>query len=150
MVEAYLFAVSAERWWLVAAIGGLWILASLYWMGAFHTARNVTEGMVIAHASLTGTAEHFARVMKRQMDASLINSALLPLPELDERALAHARKLVLIASTTGEGEAPDGVRHLEKTLFSEPLSLPHLEVFVLALGDRSYDAFCAYGHRLAE
>ncbi|MEM6586405.1 MAG: flavodoxin domain-containing protein, partial [Pseudomonadota bacterium] len=150
MVETSLYAVSAERWWLSAAIGLLWVLASLYWMGVFRRVRMVTEGVVIAHASQTGTAEHLARVMKGQMDAASINSALLPLAELDEGALAHARKLVLIASTTGEGEAPDGVRHLEKTLLREALSLPHLKVFILALGDRSYDAFCAYGHRLAE
>ena len=39
---------------------------------------------------------------------------------------------------------------MEKCLLTQSLKLPHLLVFVLALGDRTYEHFCAFGVRLGE
>ncbi len=152
-MNAELFAgIAAERWWLSAAIVLCWAGASVHWLGLFRRAQRVASDLIIAHASQTGTAEHLAGVMKAQLDASGKDSALVSLADLDEPALLDARRLVLIAATTGEGDAPDGVRALDKTLFASDLSLSlsHLEVFILALGDRSYRDFCAYGLRLGD
>ena len=61
-------------------------------------------------------------------------------------ALAAEKYALLIASTYGEGEAPDGVQP-----FYEGLCLEHfpryekLHYAVLALGDRHYEQFCKFG-----
>jgi sulfite reductase (NADPH) flavoprotein alpha-component len=127
-----------------------WAGASVHWLGLLRRARPVRAECIIAHASQTGTAEQLAGAMKAQLDAARKDSALVPLADLDEAALDRAKRLILVASTTGEGEAPDGVRSLEKGLLAKDISLSHLEVLILALGDRSYRDFCAYGLRLGE
>ena len=64
-------------------------------------------------------------------------------------ALAAERYALLIASTYGDGDAPDGVQP-----FYEQLCLEHFPRFenlsyaVLALGDRHYEHFCKFGSEL--
>ena len=64
-------------------------------------------------------------------------------------ALAAEKYALLIASTYGDGDAPEGVQP-----FYEQLCLEHFPRFenlsyaVLALGDRHYEHFCKFGSEL--
>jgi sulfite reductase (NADPH) flavoprotein alpha-component len=63
--------------------------------------------------------------------------------------LRHHRRILFIASTFGEGDAPDSARGFEKRLRQAAgQSLAHVHYAILALGDRHYAQFCGFGHTL--
>ena len=72
----------------------------------------------------------------------------LPLSALNAPSLQQARRLLVIASTYGEGEPPDEAIAFEKQLMRANLELPQLEYAVLALGDISYENYCQFGQAI--
>ena len=59
------------------------------------------------------------------------------------------RRLLLVASTFGEGEAPDSARAFLRQLQDRPPRLARLRYGLLALGDRGYrDSYCGFGREL--
>lgn len=99
---------------------------------------------LVAYASQTGSAERIARLTA---DA-LPHAAALPIASLDRATLARASRLFVVASTYGEGEPPDNARGFARTMEREAPDLSHLDYAVMALGDREYAEFCAFGHRV--
>ena len=99
---------------------------------------------LVAYASQTGTAERIARLTA----CALPDAAALPLAALDAATLARTRDLFVVASTYGEGEPPDAARAFARRMQQAPDDLSHLRYAVLALGDREYADFCAFGHRV--
>jgi len=76
--------------------------------------------------------------------------SLCSIEHLQTEHLQQFQKIFWIASTTGEGDAPDSAYAFSKRLMAQNLDLRHLEYAVLALGDRHYQHFCAFGHRLQQ
>lgn len=99
---------------------------------------------LVAYASQTGSAERIARLTA---DA-LPDAAALPINALDAERLGHADRLFVVASTYGEGEPPDNARGFARTMDRPAPDLSRLRYAVLALGDREYAEFCAFGHRV--
>ncbi len=99
---------------------------------------------LVAYASQTGSAERIARLTAQ----ALPDAAALPIASLTADQLARVNKLFVVASTYGEGEPPDAARAFARTMAEPPSDLSHLSYAVLALGDREYPDFCAFGHRI--
>ena len=99
---------------------------------------------LVAYASQTGSAERLARLTA----AALPDAAALPIASLDRDRLSRANRLFVVASTYGEGEPPDNARGFARTMEREAPDLSHLDYAVMALGDREYAEFCAFGHRV--
>jgi len=111
------------------------------------TARDVTaSATLVVHASQTGFAEDLARRTAQALSAAGTPTRLMSLRDLDETALRAARRALFVLSTTGEGDAPDAAVSFIRRLMSSAPALPELQYAVLALGDREYRNFCAFGH----
>ncbi|MEM6859018.1 MAG: NADPH cytochrome P450 oxidoreductase family protein [Pseudomonadota bacterium] len=149
-MDGFVLGIGIDRWALSLAIAVGWLVACWFWMRPERVTGSETASVIIAHASQTGTAESFAVFTHRHMHPRNEDTALLPLHLLKAKHLVAAKKLLVFASTTGVGEAPDGARSVEQQLLSERLNLPNLEVFILALGDRTYEHYCAFGQRIGD
>jgi sulfite reductase (NADPH) flavoprotein alpha-component len=122
-------------------------LAGLYSNAANQTA-DVPPSLKIAvlYASQSGTAEGLARKVVKDLKAKGHIASLISLEGYTPAALIAERYAIFIASTYGEGDAPDAVRP-----FFEQLCLEHfpccenLSYSVLGLGDSSYEHFCKFG-----
>lgn len=108
--------------------------------------------VLVLFASQTGQAEAIAWQTARQLGAAGIPARVMELNALDAPTLAATRRALFIASTYGEGDAPDGASvFVERTMMaSSPPALPSLSYSVLALGDRQYANFCGFGRALDE
>lgn len=107
------------------------------------------EALVVC-ASQTGHAGDLAQQAQLRIEAADTSCALIEADHLTAALIAGARLLVFVASTTGEGEAPDNARHFAQGLLAAPVDLSGKRVAVLALGDRRYAQFCAFGRRVAD
>jgi sulfite reductase (NADPH) flavoprotein alpha-component len=102
--------------------------------------------IAVLYASQTGTAEGLARKVVKDLKARGHIVSLTSLEDYTPAALAEERYAILIASTYGDGEAPDAVQP-----FYEKLCVEHfpryqdLSYSVLALGDTHYEHFCRFG-----
>lgn len=131
-----------QRAWLDGMLAGM--LAAMVPIAKMEA--KVSHRIAVLYASQSGTAEGLARKLARELKAQGHVPAVSTLVGYTPAALAAEKYAVLIASTYGEGEAPDGVQP-----FYEGLCLEHfpryekLHYAVLALGDRHYEQFCKFG-----
>lgn len=105
--------------------------------------------LVVLYASQSGTAEGLARKLAKELKAQGHAPAVSTLVGYTPAALAAETCALILASTYGDGDAPDGVQP-----FYEQLCLEHfprmekLSYAVFALGDSHYEHFCKFGKDL--
>lgn len=150
-------------------VGGAILLLSLYAAGCLglwwrhrqarraEQARLEAEGrqdgaILVLHASQTGQAQALAEETARRLRTAGQRVRLMPLGLADVATLQQATLALIVASTTGEGDAPDSAQPFVQACLQSATTpaLPGLEVAVLALGDRRYREFCAFGHAVAD
>lgn len=104
--------------------------------------------ILVAYASQTGYAEELAREAGRVLQDAGLAAAALPLEQLDLSQPACAGRILFIASTCGDGDAPDHAAAFLAQSMAHGPALGGLEYGLLALGDRSYPEYCGFGRRL--
>ncbi|GGC48585.1 sulfite reductase subunit alpha [Siccirubricoccus deserti] len=109
---------------------------------------DAAPALLVAHASQTGFAEELA-----WRSAELLRTAALPvrveaLGALSSDSLAVAGRALFVVSTTGEGDAPDSAARFLRRVMAGTPDLSRLGFGILALGDRSYARYCAFGRSL--
>ncbi|MDH0865499.1 sulfite reductase subunit alpha [Mitsuaria sp. GD03876] len=108
--------------------------------------------VLVLHASQTGLAEELAWQTAKALHLAGMPVRVAALGEVDRDALLGARHALIIASTYGEGDAPDSAAPFARDLMAaaegEALDLSSLQVGVLALGDATYTHFCGFGRAL--
>ena len=103
----------------------------------------------ILYGSETGNGGAVANLLAAKAKQQGINAELVSLDNFRTAGLRKLRNVAFVMSTHGEGDPPDEALELFEYLTSERAAkLPEMNYRVLALGDRSYQYFCAAGRKL--
>lgn len=107
------------------------------------------EHLGVFYASQTGNGEALARALAEHLAEVGIHAQPRSMAALRPAALKQLQHAVFVISTHGEGDPPDDALELFEYLQSPRAArLESLHFSVLALGDQSYQHFCAAGRRL--
>lgn len=134
-----------QRVWLNGLLAGMFSSAPATQPQATNSGRRIA----VLYASQSGTAEGLARKLAKELKAAGHVPFVSTLVGYTPAALAAESCALILASTYGDGDAPDGVQP-----FYEELCLEHfprmekLSYSVFALGDRHYEHFCKFGSDL--
>ncbi|CAM3622526.1 Sulfite reductase [NADPH] flavoprotein alpha-component [Vibrio aerogenes CECT 7868] len=102
--------------------------------------------LTIIYASQTGNAKGVAEALEQEAQAKGLPVRLFDASDYKGKDLAKETHVVIVASTNGEGEAPDNALELHEFLQSKKApKLPNLKYGVIGLGDSSYEFFCQTG-----
>ncbi|MDO4708740.1 MAG: sulfite reductase subunit alpha [Pseudomonadota bacterium] len=104
------------------------------------------QGILLLWASQTGFAMQLAEQGAAALKQAGVPAHALPLEAANADMLRQHRRVLLLASTTGEGDCPEHAMPFLPSLKGQALA--GVEYAVLALGDSRYQAFCAYGKQL--
>ena len=103
---------------------------------------------LIAYATQTGYAQQVALQTVQSLQAAGRDVRMTSLADLQLDDLNSVERALFVVSTTGEGDAPDPAAVFVRNVLTRSATLPALQYGLLALGDREYDNFCAFGHQL--
>ncbi len=165
LIVAYLLLRlhQGEQWWLASPLPTQWwtaLIATAIYAGACLAlwwrvrprkeviSANGEPPVLVVWASQTGFAQQLAERTAESLRAAGHTTRLRALDQVDSALLGSSRKALFIAATTGEGDPPDHALAFLSRVMTQPATLPQLQYAVLALGDRTYEQFCAFGHQL--
>ncbi|WP_049723784.1 flavodoxin domain-containing protein [Gilvimarinus polysaccharolyticus] len=95
-----------------------------------------------------GTAETVAGDIKDRLDSQGINTAVNPLPEIDDLLDNPNDTLLICTSNTGAGELPSNIQPLYLALVRDFPNIAMRRYGVINLGDSSYTTFGEAGRAI--
>ena len=119
--------------------------------------------LFVLYGSATGNAESIAKDLAAKYvknvpapfteviccECNAFKKKCLPIWEKQPEVESQKYGVVVVISTTGNGDAPENgsrfVRFIKKKTTSDTLPMRHVAFSVLGLGDTNYDKFCATG-----
>jgi sulfite reductase (NADPH) flavoprotein alpha-component len=105
---------------------------------------------IVAYASQTGTAEYLAQQTVATLRTGGLSARCASLDTITPDAMRAAGRVLFIASTYGEGDAPDSAARFARMLAADGVPLEQLHFGVLALGDSTYTHYCGFGRALEQ
>ena len=105
----------------------------------------------IVYGTQTGTAEELAYDIEKLSKDKGVDSKVFELDDITMDKLKEIKTLLIVTSTTGDGEVPDnGLAFWENLSCLTELNISNLKYGVLALGDSSHYDFCNAGKIIDE
>lgn len=105
--------------------------------------------VTVLYASQSGNAEDLAAQAIKDLNDSGIFAQSFNMMDYTVAQLQADTRVLIIASTWGDGEPPDEAEEFYNALLEAPaMKLPNLQYAVMALGDSYYEAFCQFGKNL--
>ncbi|UXI67161.1 sulfite reductase subunit alpha [Tahibacter amnicola] len=139
--------VEPARGAAIVALIAAWAAWSV-WLRAAGSATKPGGQLAVVYATQTGTAEQIARQTAERFRQAGTDAPVVSLAAVDAAFLARYSTVYFVVSTYGEGEPPDMGDRFRRRVMSQALALHGLRYGVLALGDRHYAQFCAFGRQL--
>ena len=106
-----------------------------------------TAETVLLVASENGTTWGFAAVLHAALRVAGQKVHAAPLSMFDPARYTHAKRLIILAATYGDGDAPASARSFLTDLTALPHS-PNLPLAILGFGDRSFPEFCGFARNI--
>ena len=107
--------------------------------------------VLLLWASQTGTAEEYAQSCLSRLRGAGLTIAEHSMDTFTVDRLPAESDVLIVSSTTGDGEAPDnGATFWDSLVAESEAKLPGIRYAVLAFGDSSYADFCGHGRRIDE
>ena len=139
-------ATPDQRRWLAGYVAGFEAALAA---PAAAPAAQARPKLTILYATESGNAEGIAAALRRDASRRGFEVRLRDAADTLPADLIDAGTLLVVASTWGEGEAPQRAAAFVAALAAkEAPSLAGLRFAVLALGDRAYAQFCATGRSI--
>ncbi len=104
--------------------------------------------LLILYGSVTGNAEYCAEEAAKKARLRGYDPTLESMACSDAGVLSLFQNLLVITSTYGDGDPPDGCEEFVEAVAHKPLDAAHLNYAVFALGDSAYEYFCKCGRDL--
>lgn len=150
-----------DRWWAAAFVlvlyaafcGVIWWRSKAAAAGAgIASAAELAaiggDTVLVVYATQTGFALELAQRTAEALNQAGTSALVAAIDALDRHRLSQGGRMLFIVSTTGEGDPPDHALRFVQDVMGQPAELRRLRYAVLALGDRDYEQFCAFGQRL--
>lgn len=104
------------------------------------------QSLTILYGTQTGNSKGVAEQLGAAADAKGIAHRVVSMADYKVKSIKDESHLIIVASTNGEGEAPDDAIDLHEFLATKKApKLSSLKYAVLGLGDSSYEFFCQTG-----
>ena len=111
----------------------------------------MSEILHIAYGTQTGTAEELAFDIEKLSKEKGVSCQVFELDDISMDKLKEINKLMIVTSTTGDGEVPENAITFWENLSNlSELNISNLKYGVLALGDSSHYDFCNAGKIIDE
>ncbi len=142
-VLAAYFTFCGWVWWRLRAAAASAGIASASALAAADT-----DTVLVVYATQTGFALELAQRTAEALGDAGTPALAAAIDGLDSERLSKGGKILFIVSTTGEGDPPDHALRFVEDVMGQTADLRRLQYAILALGDRDYQQFCAFGQRL--
>ncbi len=97
----------------------------------------------IITGSTLGGAEYVGDHLSEILQQNGLETTIHNTPSLE--AIPNKGTWLIITSTHGAGDYPDNIQPFINSLISTPPKMSQVKFAVIAIGDSSYDTFCAAG-----
>ncbi|MCL1088493.1 flavodoxin [Shewanella profunda] len=104
----------------------------------------------LVFGTVYGSAQFTAETLEKELTALGYKAKLWQPNEIANFIPPQDELLVVVTSTTGQGDLPEDIQPWFYQLKNAAPYLPELKYSVIALGDSSYDTFCGAGKAVDE
>ncbi|MGZ9897905.1 flavodoxin [Shewanella gaetbuli] len=104
----------------------------------------------IVFGTVYGGAQFTAETLAKKLQEKGHHISLKQTAQLQDYVPSESEYLIIVCSTTGQGDLPDDIFPWFAKLKSQAPYLPKLQYSIVALGDSSYETFCAAGKQFDE